>query len=402
MPDRTSANAVPAHGFFTSGQAASEKDQDHAASFLTPVQPSLIVSEPIFFLTDPIDGWDPIASTNPYRTDYVMSPSANPLGDFYGQWMTTRTGVTGDYRNNTISLGSSNDAAHGRGGNDTIFGNDGFDTLQGGRGNDTLYGGGDSDYLVGGSGNDVIYGGSFSFFDFSAPDRTDYLYGGSGDDLIIGGKGDDTIDGGSGIDTASYWTSNAAVQVSLSAGTAFGGDAQGDRITTVENLTGSMYGDRLEGSGSVNVLNGGDGADVLEGRSGADTLIGGAGADILYGDLFGYGGFADILTGGTGNDTFMFTTILESGPLASNRDVITDFAKGDKINVQYIDANLGLANDQAFKLDAGGAFAAGEIRQTKVGSDLLLTFNVSGDATPEMSILLKNHTALLTAGDFYL
>ena len=40
-----------------------------------------------------------------------------------------------------------------------------------------------------------------------------------------------------------------------------GGDAQGDTLIRIENLTGSALDDTLEGNGGTNVLTGGAGAD---------------------------------------------------------------------------------------------------------------------------------------------
>ena len=69
-----------------------------------------------------------------------------------------------------------------------------------------------------------------------------------------------------GIDTASYAASKTAVNVDLQAHTSSGGDAAGDTLTSVENLTGSSYGDKLTGDAGNNALNGGAGADLTSGR----------------------------------------------------------------------------------------------------------------------------------------
>ena len=87
-----------------------------------------------------------------------------------------------------------------------------------------------------------------------------------------------------------------------------GGDAQGDTLENIENLTGSRQGvNVLIGNHLVNILRGGvdndeirglDGDDTLDGGSGDDTLDGGSGDDTLI------GGFDhDILRGGPGDDT---------------------------------------------------------------------------------------------------
>ena len=125
-----------------------------------------------------------------------------------------------------------------------------------------------------------------------------------------------------GIDTADYTDSNAGVLVRLWNGTGVGGDAEGDIISGIENLTGSAFGDSLVGSNNVmNTLDGGAGNDFLYGLSGDDTLIGGAGADILDGGLG-----IDTMTGGAGQDFFVFADGFGS-------DTITDFANDlDKLD----------------------------------------------------------------------
>ena len=88
------------------------------------------------------------------------------------------------------------------------------------------------------------------------------LTGNSAANVLIGGAGADTLDGGGG-DTASYTTSSVGVAVSLATGTASGGDAQGDRLSNIENLTGSNFNDTLEGNASNNTLAGGAGDDTV-------------------------------------------------------------------------------------------------------------------------------------------
>jgi Ca2+-binding RTX toxin-like protein len=154
-----------------------------------------------------------------------------------------------------------------------IVGLDGRDQLTGGSFSDYLNGGTGADRLYGGGGNDRLLGGS----------GNDYLSGGSGNDILEGGSGADELVGGEGIDTASYQQSTARVIVDLMAGSGAGGDAQGDVLKGIENVTGSAYNDVLYGGLGWNVLNGGAGNDRLYGRDGNDTLEGGAGADYLDG-----------------------------------------------------------------------------------------------------------------------
>ena len=70
----------------------------------------------------------------------------------------------------------------------------------------------------------------------------------------------------------------------------------------------------------------------------------------------------------------------------------------DDVVLALIDADAGRAGNQAFRLDAGGAFSAGEIRlAAAAGGDLLPRFSTDGDAAAELPILVENRTALLGA-----
>src|SRR5262245_49723600 len=110
---------------------------------------------------------------------------------------------------------------------------------------------------------------------------TIYGYGGNdtilglgGKDLIIGGARGEAVHGGDGIDAAFYTDSSEAVSVNLSTGKGTGGTAQGDTLTSIENLFGSAYDDVLTGNSGDNALSGMGGADILKGSGGADSLSG--------------------------------------------------------------------------------------------------------------------------------
>src|SRR5262249_47868407 len=131
------------------------------------------------------------------------------------------------------------------------------------------------------------------------------------------GVGADILNGGPGSDAASYEHSSDGVTVSLLDHTAAGGDAQGDTLDSIENLTGSNSADTLSGDNGDNWLMGLDGDNTLNGHGGDDTLVGGNDNDTMYGmdgvdTLKGYGGNdtldggagADFLYGGYGDDTY--------------------------------------------------------------------------------------------------
>ncbi len=222
-----------------------------------------------------------------------------------------------------IDGGAGNDSLSGDDGNDTLIGGFGSDTLLGGAGNDQLDGGEDSDLLDGGDGSDLLYGGAGD--DGKRATGADYwrgftqagLVGGSGDDVLEGGDGDDFLDGGlgadrlvggSGFDGVTYAGSAGGVSVNLRLGTATGGSAQGDTLSTIEFVEGSRFNDTLEGSDGSDVIHGGDGNDIITGGLGDDYLLGGAGDDQIDAqdgnDYLDGGTGNDLLIGGNGNDTY--------------------------------------------------------------------------------------------------
>jgi Ca2+-binding RTX toxin-like protein len=210
------------------------------------------------------------------------------------------------------------EVVQGTNANDTIVGVDRGNgsgvELHGEGGNDGLTGRAGSDRLFGDAGADTLAGGAGG----------DTLDGGNGDDSLSGDAGADLIDGGAGRDIATYAAATSGVSVSLEAGIGSLGDAAGDRLVSIEGLTGSAYADQLVGDVFDNTLSGGNGFDLLNGGDGADTLDGGSGNDTLAG-----GAGSDLLTGGQGRDVFTFDWAPTG---ASNLDRIQDFnASEDKI-----------------------------------------------------------------------
>ena len=100
--------------------------------------------------------------------------------------------------------------------------------------------------------------------------------------------------------------------ISLITDTAAWGDAEGDELNSIENVTGSAYDDHLWGNDGVNVLRGMDGNDTLRGENGNDHIEGGDGNDLMDG-----GAGADTMIGGLGNDTYIVDnagdTVSEAG-----------------------------------------------------------------------------------------
>jgi Ca2+-binding RTX toxin-like protein len=147
--------------------------------------------------------------------------------------------------------------------------------------NDVLTGNDVTNFLHASTGDDILKGAG----------GADILHGNGGNDTLKGGGGADVLEGNTGIDTAAYNDSPAGVFVSLITDTADFGDAEGDQLFNIENLTGSTFHDDLWGNDGVNELNGMAGNDTLKGFGGDDTLNGEAGADTMFGNF--------------GNDTYM-------------------------------------------------------------------------------------------------
>lgn len=259
--------------------------------------------------------------------------------------------LTGGSAADQLTGNSGNNVLTGNGGNDTLKGGAGYDTLDGGTGIDTLDGGSENDMamysllgitenlsvtlnngatvtafingvandkltaiesIYAGSGNDTLVGDA----------GYNSLNGSYGNDTITGGGGSDFLDGANGFDTLDLRTESGGWSVDLAYYEARRGGVSAaveDYVYGFEQINGGNSNDTFTGDRFANTLNGGGGADVLNGRGGVDTLSGGAGAD-----TFQFGGYnADYWA---------------PGPLtvsAMGIDIIKDFAKGDKIQLNH-------------------------------------------------------------------
>jgi len=271
----------------------------------------------------------------------------------------------------------------------------------------------------------------------------DFIYGLGGNDTLQGLAGSDYLDGGAGTDTATYATSPAAISVSLATGIANGGDAAGDTLLNIENLTGSTFNDTLEGDAGNNVLAGGPGTDtvsyehatagvtvnlsqtrgqntegagtdklsgfenltgsafndMLTGSPAANTLIGLDGDDVLIG-----GDGADTLTGGIGADRFVFTGTSNSSPNAP--DIITDFMHGtDIIDLSAIDANSSpkAKGDQPFTFSGlNSDVVANSVTWSESGGNTIIRADVTGNSAADFMLVLTGTNHNLTGSDFNL
>jgi Ca2+-binding RTX toxin-like protein len=197
----------------------------------------------------------------------------------------------GDY----FAADNTADEIFGLGGSDILEGRGGGDAIDGGTGSDTIeYGSAGTSVnvdlergtgLIGDAEGDTYT----SIENIRGTRFVDALYGNDGINTIFGREGNDflegrgqgdTLDGGDGEDTALYDSSPGGVDVALfRTGAQSFGDAAGDILRDIENVTGSDFGDTLTGSDEANELSGGNGDDTVDGGLGDDVLIGSAGID---------------------------------------------------------------------------------------------------------------------------
>ncbi|MBX3327389.1 MAG: calcium-binding protein [Nitrospira sp.] len=236
-------------------------------------------------------------------------------------------------------------------GDDTLYGQAGNDTLLGGVGNDWLLGRTGNDVLEGGAGNDVLYGGdhrdtidkgagndTYKFgigsgvdhiqdFDVTVGNTDVALFNGvastavsalerKGNDLVLTYSASDQLIvdayfGQSGHEVEQFKFSNGVTwnEAAIKARVITMGTALNDSITGYDDGTNRIYGldgnDTLVGGALADLINGGTGDDTLYGEAGIftggnDTLLGGVGNDVLFGRVGD-----DTLNGGEGMTIWM-------------------------------------------------------------------------------------------------
>ena len=175
---------------------------------------------------------------------------------------------------------------------------------------------------------------------------------------------------------------------------AHGGDAEGDRLANIENLTGSAYADTLIGDAGNNVLDGGAGADLLDGGAGNDTVDYSQSTEAVTVNL-------------AGGKTFNLTERLRaagklsasassqwSGYAASNvidgntdymHSAITDYAWGGK--TQWIEVDLG----KSYDLERVEIFIAQAQYVQSVGARVLL-LDENHQQVKELGTIANNWT----------
>lgn len=188
----------------------------------------------------------------------------------------------------------------------------------------------------------------------------------------------------------SGWSTNSRIDLAAGAFSDGGGQTSNVQIafgTTIENATAGAGNDSLTGNEVGNRLSGGDGIDTIRGGAGRDVVLGGAGGDVFV--------FAELRDSRD--------SALRSDGKKQAADQLVDFVSGvDRIDLSGIDADAGIAGDQAFSWLGAGAFSnqAGQLRAQTIGSQLHIFGDVNGDGRADLHIVANSPQILVS--DFIL
>ena len=263
---------------------------------------------------------------------------------------------TGDGRDTFIAVENLIGSTH----DDLLIGDGAANSFAAGDGQDWLITNGGADSLLGGEGHDS-------------------LWGGAGDDVIEGGLGDDTLFGAAGSDTASYATATGAVRVDLTIlEDQNTGAAGSDTLVSIENIIGSDYADVLIGNAGDNIITGG-----------RTTWVGGGDDPSRF--------VGDVMTGGGGNDTFVFRTPLEAELLPY--DKITDFSRGDRIDLSMVDMDIWTEGRQGLHFGQT-AEHKGDVTVYYYGNGASIAIDTNNDEGSDLIIYVSGDFGTLSATDF--
>lgn len=224
----------------------------------------------------------------------------------------------------------------------------------------------------------------------SGSHNNDKLIGGSGDDTIGGGSGGDTLIGNGGDDILKEGIGNALMKGGAGNDTL---TAQAGETTMVGGAGDDFLNANAHGfNGGVDILKGGGGDDTIYIGTDHSTVLGGAGNDVIEGAP--PEAHDDRITGGLGqdtitllsHDTLVFVSVEDS--TADAPDQLIGTLNTQTIDLSRIDADTGLAGDQAFVLVGSFSGHAGELM---IGYDSLrgesqIQGDVDGDGVADLVI----------------
>ncbi len=325
--------------------------------------------------------WEDTAAKRNSNGTYTKPGDADYNDAVFNVIAVKSRGINGDDNANTLDGGAGPDYIYGAGGDDMINGHAGNDRLEGGTGKDTIKGGIGNDIIIAraGDGDDRLYGmAGIDTYDLSATsagadvnrlraisadigrdvmssieniigsqgndmilmsDGINVIDGQDGNDIIAGGLGNDVLKGGRGNDTFRYTIGDGADQIDGGAdfdtfaitGTAanellsvaFDGTkltkAAGSTLTSIETVTAQLGDgvDTLSYAGTTAGVTVDLAAGIASGFAsigGIENVTGGSGNDVLKGN-----DLANILTGGSGDDTYY---------AASNDTIVENYSGG--------------------------------------------------------------------------
>jgi Ca2+-binding RTX toxin-like protein len=361
-----------------------------------------------------------------YQDNIVIIEGVEPVGAFTGfESLIGDTGadtLTGTSASDSLVGLQGNDLLSGLGGDDALYGGTGADTLIGGAGADTLIGGSGNDRVEAGAGIDVADGGTgtdtlvtteftgdlsltlstgqtnvagLSFLNFEnvvAGSGSDTLSGSGFGNRLDGGGGADSILGNAGNDTLLGAGGNDTLNGGDAADQLFGGDDD-------DSLNGSTGNDLVEGDAGADSIFGGDGLDTLNGGDGNDTILGDRAADILNG-----GSGADSLNGGTANDTLngdAGNDTLQGGD--GNDQLVGGDGADNLIGGNNGDTLVGGAGLDTLNGGVGGAgdrFVFAQVSDSPVSQqDVITAFDAPGAGSGDLIDLSAIDANLDLAGD---
>jgi Ca2+-binding RTX toxin-like protein len=239
-----------------------------------------------------------------------------------------------------IRSGSGNDHIFSNGGDDQIYDDGGSNTIVMGFGRDSLYVLGSSNFVFGNQGNDqikmpgigpnTVYAGSGD--DLLDAATTGLFHGNEGADTIIAFESGSTIVGGN--DSADGNDSITANALSTIFGNGGADTISGDQ--GANTVIGGYDGDSIISGSGADLVFANEGNDTVDFGAGNNTVFGGQGDDFLAnvfylpytgnntiqgneGDdtIVNHFSNVDTISGGSGNDVFMYESPIEDGDNAA-------------------------------------------------------------------------------------
>ena len=127
------------------------------------------------------------------------------------------------------------------------------------------------------------------------------LKGTANNDWLTLGTGDNIVLGEAGTDMVSFVRHSQAVNINLRDEIVLSGEYT-NRLDSIENATGTIFGDYIQGNDTDNLLRGLGGYDWFIGSEGSDTFEGGSGRDMISYVFSGQGVTVDLGKGIGGAD----------------------------------------------------------------------------------------------------